>query len=106
VGTVVVVAISGGLVAGLVVDESAGEVMVVTGLPPVPAVGPRVVPVVGLTVPWDVDGAVVGGAAVEVPVPSGAVIGSVVDPVVGNGWAGWPPVDGATAVLADVARRP
>ena len=93
--------ISGGLVAGLVVDESAGEVTVVAGLPPVLSVGPRVVPVVGLTVPRGVDGAVVGGAAAEVPGPSGAVIGSVV----GNGWAGRPPVGGATAVLADIARR-
>ncbi|HEY1733069.1 MAG TPA: hypothetical protein VGG23_01390, partial [Acidimicrobiales bacterium] len=66
--------ISGGLVAGLVVDESAGEVMVATGLPPVPFVGPRVVPVIGLTVPRGVDGAVVGGAAAEVPVPRGAVL--------------------------------
>jgi hypothetical protein len=100
------VVISGGLVAGLVVDESAGEVTVVAGLPPALSVGPRVVPVVGLTVPRGVDGAVVGGAAAEVPVPSGAVIGSVVDPVVDDGWAGRPPVDRATAVLADVARRP
>jgi hypothetical protein len=99
------VVISAGLVAGLVVDESAGEVTVVTGLPPVPPVGPRVLPVVGLTVPRGVDGAVVGGAAAEVPVPSGGVIGAVVDTVVGNGWAGRPPVGGATAVLAGVARR-
>jgi hypothetical protein len=99
------VVISGGLVAGLVVDESAGELMVVTGLPPVPSVGPRVVPVVGPAVPRDVNGAVVGGTAAERPVPGGAVVGSVAGPVVDDGWAGPPLVGRTTVVLADVPRR-
>lgn len=87
--------------AGLVVAESAGEVMVVGGLPPEPSVGSRAVPVVGLAIP----GAVGDGLAAEGPVPDGAVVGSVAGAVVGDGWAGPPPVGRPTVVLADWPRR-